>query len=169
MATLKRTKIYEVGFCSTNIFNLLKQLQQKGLSLGHAEVLFVIPNAEVDPILKPLSYRGIEQEWDFHAVLFFDGKIFDFDFTGQLQAPKDYFRNMFGVTETESHDIWVRVIPALDFLKDYQDHRDVNFIELYRTNSPLLNTIRDFKWYIEDTSSYPILPVNKIDTYLQGF
>lgn len=169
MATLKRAKIYEDGFCSTNIFNLIKQMQQKGLSLDRAEVLFIIPNGEVDPILKPLSYRGVENEWDFHTVLFFDGKIFDFDSTGQLQAPKEYFREMFGVTETESHDIWVRAIPAGDFLKDYQDHRDVNFIELYRTNSPLLSTIRDAIWYMENDSSYPLLPINKVDSYLMGF
>jgi N-terminal glutamine amidase len=166
---LKRAKIYENGFCSTNIYSLIQHMDLRHINIDDAEVLFIIPKAGADAFLNPLRLDGKQTEWDFHVVLFYEGKIFDFDFNGALLSPKEYIREMFGVSENEDYGIMVRAIPARDFLADYRDHREVNFRQLYQTNDPLLWTIRDFQWYIEDGMSYPLMPINDLERFLQSF
>jgi hypothetical protein len=62
--------------------------------------------------------------WKFHVVLEHKGYIYDFDFkkSPEILKSRDYFFNMFYLSETlnPKYFLYMRVIPAQDYLENYR-------------------------------------------------
>lgn len=126
---------YDVAECSSNVWRLLSAMRMRGVDISHARVLYIFRladgNTEVshDNIdrLHPAHARfGIGRlsiPWIFHVSLEYRGEILDLDYR-HLPHPvskEAYFPSMFP-EESKGASFFLRMIPALDYLREYDDH-----------------------------------------------
>lgn len=129
---------YTALWCPTNIFNLLRRLDEAKVDLSSAQVLYVVPasvavhkgESDIRPRAARQGREGPIREWTFHVVLLIDGKILDLDFTNDpvVVDVSEYFARMFGkgplATQKSKQDLYVRSIPAADYYSSYSGNWD---------------------------------------------
>lgn len=120
---------YQTLWCPTNIFNLLKRLDQAHVDLSRAHVWYIVsPNAAIgggDSDIYPRAARGGATSWSFHVVLEIEGRILDLDFTDQPQVTsvRSYALTMWGKSAIPGGELlYVRQIPALEYLHEYANN-----------------------------------------------
>lgn len=124
---------YKALWCPTNVFNLLRRMEQAGVDLSRARVWYIVPQKAVDAVgeasVRPKAARqglsGPVKEWNFHVVVQIDGRILDLDF---MERPEAVPTRAYGAAmwqkgpqavQAERHPLFVRSIPAADYLKTY--------------------------------------------------
>ena len=125
---------YQSLWCPTNIFNLLKRLDQAHVDLSRANVWYILPNADgSEGVIHPRVARPTEdgktpREWAFHVVLELDGRIMDLDFTSKPDvvsvvsyAGAMWEKGPFAVARA-GETLFVRQIPARDYLAQYSNN-----------------------------------------------
>jgi hypothetical protein len=124
---------YTALWCPTNVFNLLRRLDEAKVDLTNARVLYVLPDyyaihkglSTIRPRAARVGRDGPINEWTFHVILEIDKKILDLDFTNtpQITPVDDYYAQMFGkgpkATQVSKQTLYLRSIPALDYLRSY--------------------------------------------------
>ena len=158
MDYIVKNDFYEPGgCCNQNIHTLVDFMTAAKMDLNLAKVIYIIPTRGNDPMLMPQRATSDVEIWDFHVVLLYKGKIYDFDFNGPILTPDLYLRDMFDITPRNDDGVVVRSIPAKDYLDDHIDHR-LN-TDLYNSGDPIVDTFRDYYWYTESGPEiYPFVP-----------
>jgi hypothetical protein len=124
---------YTALWCPTNVFNLLRRLDEAKVDLSAAQVLYIVPayyagqkgDSSVRPRAARVGAEGAVREWTFHVVLLIDDKILDLDFTNSpvVVSKDDYFARMFGkgplATQPAKPALFLRSIPADDYYSSY--------------------------------------------------
>lgn len=124
---------YEAMWCPTNVFNLLRRLDEAKVDISNAQVLYIVPSfysgKKGDSFVRPRVARvgpnGPVREWTFHVILLIEGKILDLDFTNEpvVVELNDYFGRMFGkgplAVQPAKADLYFRSIPAADYYSSY--------------------------------------------------
>lgn len=124
---------YRALWCPSNVFNLLRRLDEAKVNLANARVLYIIPvyyvshqgEAEIRPRAARIGRDGPTREWTFHVVLQVENKILDLDFTNDpvIVETSEYFARMFGqgplATQKSKQTLYFRSIPAADYLVSY--------------------------------------------------
>jgi hypothetical protein len=125
---------YQSLWCPTNIFNLLKRLDQAGIDLSKARVWYILPNESgADGIIHPRVARPSDngrpvRDWSFHVVLEIEGRILDLDFTSHPDVVSliSYAGAMWEkgpmAVSKNSEPLFVRQIPARDYLNQYKNN-----------------------------------------------
>jgi|GEM_PF-4826242 len=127
---------YRSLWCPTNVFNLLKRLDQAHVDLSHAYVWYILPNQDgsegvIHPrVARPADDGQPAREWSFHVVLEIDGRLLDLDFTSHPDvvsvvsyAAAMWEKGPMAVTHL-SEPLFVRQIPARDYLSTYSNNWD---------------------------------------------
>lgn len=107
---------YRRDFCSNNIHALLKQLNEQGVDLTRANVLYILPVIRDTEIFS--RFRRVRDSWSFHVVLEADGNVYDFDLVKPINAIplKEFFPRMF---RNSIQMLSVRAIPAGNYLMEF--------------------------------------------------
>ncbi len=125
---------YQSLWCPTNIFNLLKRLDQARVDLSDARVWYILPNADGrEGIIRPRVARPADdgkpvREWSFHVVLEIDGRILDLDFTSRpdVVSALSYAGAMWEkgpmAVGKAGAPLYVRQIPARTYLTQYKNN-----------------------------------------------
>lgn len=129
---------YKSMWCPTNVFNLLRRLNEAHVDLSKARVWYIVPQDKVQdqgadvihPQAARVSLDGTVSEWSFHVVVEIEGRILDLDYTSQpdVQSVEQYAAAMWrkgplAVSPT-SQPLFVREIPALEYLGQYASNWD---------------------------------------------
>jgi hypothetical protein len=124
---------YKSLWCPTNVFNLLRRLEQAQVDLSRAQVWYMVPQDSIqtagDKNLRPKAARsgtaGAVNEWSFHVVIQIEGRILDLDYTDrpEVATVPAYAAAMWQkgplVVKPDEQPVFVRVIPAADYLNRY--------------------------------------------------
>lgn len=115
---------YEKRECQDNACRLLSKLEESGVSLAEAKVVYLMG------ILAPKQPRDIFAEWPYHVFVVYKGKVLDLDF-GSKPNPMDlelYLRTQWIPNDFE-HDerikahvaktVQVIELPADEFQRTY--------------------------------------------------
>jgi hypothetical protein len=125
---------YQSLWCPTNIFNLLKRLQQAGVDLSDAKVWYILPTADgSEGVIRPRVARPQDdgrpvREWSFHVVLEINGRILDLDFTSRpdVVSALSYAAAMWEkgpmAISQKTEPLYVRRIPARTYLSQYKNN-----------------------------------------------
>ncbi len=141
--------VYEKGFCCINIRDLLNQfVTQEHLDIQNAKVFYIVydsrrgtlEESKLKRTLKPVAARSLESNywgWMFHVVLVQKGNVYDLDFQKKPNVVKaaEYFQKMFvgskAQTQNPLETIFVREIPALEYLSQYSEGPNSKFDSNY--------------------------------------
>lgn len=129
---------YKSLWCPTNIFNLLRRLNEAHVDLSRAKVWYIVPQDKVQPqgasVIHPRAARSSEDgavsEWSFHVVVELEGRILDLDFTSrpEVESIVEYAAVMWQkgplAVSPDGQPLFVREIPALDYLTQYRNNWD---------------------------------------------
>jgi hypothetical protein len=126
---------YKSLWCPTNVFNLLRRLDEASVDLSGAKVWYIIPPEHgAASVIHPRAARsgddGPVSEWGFHVVVELEGRILDLDFTSRpdVESIVDYAAVMWHkgplAVATDGQPLLVREIPALDYLTHYRNNWD---------------------------------------------
>lgn len=129
-------RIYRIADCNSNVWRLLKRLDDQGIDLTQAHVFYILQTTNPDielseaslnklhPLKARLGIASLTVPWVFHVNLEYDGVIFDLDFRHwpHPTAVDPYFRAMF--SESERKSLYVRAIPATEYLREYDNSRE---------------------------------------------
>lgn len=124
--------LYLPDYCWKNILRLIRAAKKANLDIKKGNVLILYPEAKKNlyPYISsfspayasgaPTLHQPQEIKWAFHVVLEADKKIFDLDLgLRPTKSLRDYFNTMFPQYTSEMnyglHDIWLQVVPALDY------------------------------------------------------
>jgi hypothetical protein len=125
---------YQSLWCPTNVFNLLKRLDQAHVDLSNARVWYILPTPDgsegvVHPrVARPTDNGRSVREWSFHVVLEIDGRILDLDFTSRpdVVSVVSYAGAMWEkgpmAVLKNSDPLYVREIPARVYLSQYKNN-----------------------------------------------
>ena len=125
---------YRSMWCPTNVFNLLKRLDQADVDLSKAQVWYIVPNSDgAEGVIHPRVARPSESgravhDWSFHVVLEIEGRILDLDFTSHpdVVSAISYAAAMWEkgpmAVSKNSEPLYVRQIPARDYLSQYKQN-----------------------------------------------
>jgi hypothetical protein len=127
---------YQSLWCPTNVFNLLKRLDQAHVDLSRANVWYILPPEAVegtgDGAIHPRAARpgadGPISEWSFHVVLEIEGRILDLDFTAEphVVSTAAYAGVMWQkgalAQQSDARPLYVRQIPAREYLAQYSNN-----------------------------------------------
>ena len=119
---------YKSLWCPTNVFNLLRRLEQAQVDFSRAKVWYIVPS-DATQNLHPKAARsgtaGAVNEWSFHVVIEIDGRILDLDYTDRPEVASlpAYAAAMWQkgplVVKPDQQPLYVREIPAADYLNRY--------------------------------------------------
>ena len=128
-------EIHSLADCPSNVWRLIDRSVQAHADLSHAHVLYVLKPASeevhsnsdlrrIHPLHARSGLGALTIPWVFHVVLEKDGTIYDLDFHRAPRPMKtaEYFSQMFG--RAEGRAIFLRVISAADYWRDYQAGSD---------------------------------------------
>ncbi len=158
MANMKWEGRYEEGFCDANVKHLLSVMKQSGFDLRQVEVVYIIPTKENpwgDLVIYPHRNVHYVESWDFHAVVRYQGRIYDLDSTDRPTETLTYLKKMFDASLINDRGIMLRLIPGRDYLKDYQDHRHFTS-EFQRGWRPQPGELKDASYYLGEFNPYPL-------------
>ena len=125
---------YQSLWCPTNVFNLLKRLDQAHVDLSNARVWYILPAEDgSEGVIHPRVARASEngrpvREWSFHVVLEISGRILDLDFTSRPDVVSviSYAAAMWEkgpmAVSKNSEALFVRQIPARAYLSQYKNN-----------------------------------------------
>ena len=120
---------YTTLWCPSNVFNLLRRLDQAGVDLSKANVWYILPKSSTkqagENVVHPKLARGGPTEWSFHVVVEVQGRVLDLDFTDhpRVVSKAEYGSLMWqkgpSAVIVDKQVLFARVIPARDYLSSY--------------------------------------------------
>ena len=155
LATFSRSfddpEVYCYAMCGRNVRNLLQRFESSAISLDNTQVIYILAEKKkFPPVPVFMEARGIEaaqtrygkMNWSYHAVVLHEGVIMDLDFTKDAVEPRTYFEALFPKDGLSSDDpyhdpdhlshVFVRPIPAKDYLRDYRKLDTFEVVTKYR-------------------------------------
>ena len=124
MNSVNQGYLYQPYFCEENIWQLAKQRNE-----ADAEVWFIIsPNNTVATAMQKSAEQGACIIWDYHVVYYSPHEgVMDFDTCCPFPCePSQYLELSFNNIQkqvTAEYKPYFRVIPAIDYLKQFSSNR----------------------------------------------
>lgn len=125
----KEAGCYDPDHCNDNVLNILNRLAGNGLDPNKAKILYFFTVHPFDAV-NPQLPRNDGDYWRFHAVVEYEGRILDTDYSDKARVPTvaNYVRTMFGKGNVDFSLIKVKTIPVEAYQKMREDKGKSHFV-----------------------------------------